>query len=58
MRTLAAVARRFACGLAALALASPCWAADEDLAAIQLRGTLRVLVLAEAGELPRSTPGF
>jgi membrane-bound lytic murein transglycosylase F len=33
-------------------------AADEDLAALQLRGTLRVLVLASSGELPRNAPGF
>ncbi len=59
MRVLAAVARPLSCVLAVLALGRPCAAADEDLAAIQLRGTLKVLVLADASpELPRSMPGF
>ena len=45
-------------GFALALLASQARAADEDLAAIQLRGTLRVLVLESATELPRNTPGF
>jgi membrane-bound lytic murein transglycosylase F len=59
MRVFAAAATPLACVLATLATARPCFAADEDLAAIQLRGTLKVLVLAESSpELPRSMPGF
>jgi membrane-bound lytic murein transglycosylase F len=54
-RVSAKVLLPFALGLLAL----PASAADEDLAAIQLRGTLRALVVAESsGELPRSFPGF
>jgi membrane-bound lytic murein transglycosylase F len=45
-------------GFSLALLASSARAADEDLAAIQLRGTLRVLVLESATELPRNTPGF
>jgi membrane-bound lytic murein transglycosylase F len=58
MRFLAALTAQLAFALALLA-AAPCSAADEDLAAIRLRGTLRVLVLAEStAELPRNAPGF
>src|SRR5450755_992357 len=58
-RVLAAVARPLACVVVLLAAPRPCSAADEDLAAIQLRGSLRVLVLAGASsELPRASAGF
>ncbi len=57
MRVLAAVTRSVAFALAFFA-AGFCHAADEDLAAAQVRGTLRVLVLAEANsELPRGDSG-
>ena len=56
---MAAVARPLACAVVLLAAPRPCSAADEDLAAIQLRGSLRVLVLAGASpELPRASAGF
>ena len=59
MRLPAAVARPLAVALCVLGTPRPSWAADEDLAAIQLRGTLRVLVLAGTSpELPRSGEGF
>jgi membrane-bound lytic murein transglycosylase F len=59
MRVLAGMAVPLGCALALLAPALPCSAADEDLAAIKLRGTLRVLVLPDPGaELPRTAPGF
>ena len=45
-------------GLALAVCGARASAADEDLAAIQLRGTLRVLVLASTAELPRNAPGF
>ncbi len=39
--------------------AAPGWAADEDLAAVRVRGTLRALVLGDAAaELPRTGTGF
>ena len=45
--------------LGVLACAPLAHAADEDLAAIKMRGTLRVLVLGPSStELPRGTPGF
>jgi membrane-bound lytic murein transglycosylase F len=59
MRVLAVPSGPLAFALAFLGFASPARAADEDLAAIQLRGTLKVLVLGEsASELPRNAPGF
>src|SRR5450432_804027 len=59
MRVLAALTGPLAFALALFPSARPAWAADEDLAAIQLRGTLRVLVLGDStAELPRNAPGF
>src|SRR5271154_3089739 len=59
MRVLALCPGPLAFALALLAFTAPARAADEDLAAIQLRGTLRVLVLGESiAELPRNAPGF
>jgi membrane-bound lytic murein transglycosylase F len=58
MRFFAARTGQLAFALAVLHAASAA-AADEDLAALQLRGTLRVLVLGESmAELPRNAPGF
>jgi membrane-bound lytic murein transglycosylase F len=46
-------------GLSLSLSGAPASGADEDLAAIQLRGTLKVLVLADAAaDLPRNSPGF
>jgi membrane-bound lytic murein transglycosylase F len=59
MRIRASLAGPLGVTLIVLAFSCPCPAADEDLAAIQLRGTLRVLVLAGSSpELPRSGVGF
>lgn len=58
MRVLAALSAPLVFALAVLA-GGPSRAADEDLAAVKLRGTLRVLVLAESTtELPRDAPGY
>ncbi len=58
MRVFAAVTGPLGLAVAVLSPALA-WGADEDLAAVQMRGTLRVLVLAETqSELPRSEAGF
>ncbi len=58
MRVVATGHGPLALAVAVLA-AAPGWAADEDLAAVRVRGTLRALVLGDAAaELPRTGTGF